>query len=65
MLSDGSAVRISTGHYQTPNGVTLEGLGVTPDVIVEVDEETYYDIYYDRAANDPQLDAAIAAVTQK
>ncbi len=64
-LSDGSAVRISTGHYQTPNGVTLEGLGVTPDVIVEVDEETYYDIYYDRADNDPQLQAAISAVTEK
>ncbi len=64
-LSDGSAVRISTGHYQTPNGVTLEGLGVTPDVIVEVDEEIYYDIYYDRAENDPQLQAAISAVTEK
>ncbi len=65
VLSDGSAVRISTGHYQTPNGVTLEGLGVTPDVIVEVDDETYYDIYYDRAEVDPQLDAAILAVTKK
>ncbi|MBE6984073.1 MAG: S41 family peptidase [Ruminococcaceae bacterium] len=62
VLSDGSAVRISTGHYQTPNGVTLEGLGVTPDIVVEVDDETYYDIYYDRAEDDPQLDAAISAV---
>ncbi len=64
-LSDGSAVRISTGHYQTPNGVTLEGLGVTPDEIVEVDEETYYNIYYDRAEDDPQLQTAISAVTAK
>lgn len=40
-LSDGSAVAVSTGHYQTPNGVTLAGVGVTPDVVVEVDDETY------------------------
>lgn len=63
-LSDGSAIAISTGHYQTPNGVTLEGVGVTPDVVVEVDDQTYYDLYYDRVekANDVQLQAAIAAL---
>ena len=63
-LSDGSAIAISTGHYQTPKGVTLEGVGVTPDIIVEVDEETYYDIYYDRlsAQEDAQLQAAIASL---
>lgn len=63
-LSDGSAIAVSVGHYQTPKGVTLEGIGVTPDVIVEVDEETYYDIYYDRleAEKDAQLQAAIASL---
>ncbi|MBE6927731.1 MAG: S41 family peptidase [Ruminococcaceae bacterium] len=63
-LSDGSAIRISTGHYQTPNGVSLEGVGVTPDVIVEVDEETYYAIYNGELAPklDEQLQAAISAV---
>ena len=65
-LSDGSAIAISTGHYQTPNGVTLEGLGVTPDVIVEVDDETYLALYYDEVEkeNDAQLQAAIAALTE-
>ncbi len=64
VLSDGSAVRISTGHYQTPNGVTLEGIGVTPDIIVEVDEERYYDLYYGRVEypDDEQLQAAIFAL---
>ena len=63
-LSDGSAIAISTGHYQTPKGVTLEGIGVTPDIEIEVDLETYYDLYYGRltAENDEQLQAAIAAV---
>lgn len=63
-LSDGSAIAISTGHYQTPHGVTLADVGVTPDVIVEVDEETYMNIYYEKIAraDDAQLQAAIAAL---
>ena len=64
MLSDGSAVAVSTGHYQTPNGVTLTDIGVTPDEIVEVDEETYLAIYYEtlEKADDLQLQRAISAV---
>lgn len=64
VLSDGSAISVSTGHYQTPNGVTLEGIGVTPDVVVEVDDETYYYLYYGKVdfADDEQLQAAISAV---
>lgn len=63
-LSDGSAIAISTGHYQTPNGVTLAGVGVTPDVIVEVDDDTYLSLYYEQVekADDAQLQAAISAL---
>lgn len=66
VLSDGSAVAVSVGHYQTPNGVTLEGIGVTPDEIVEVDEETYYAIYYGEVekTEDVQLQAAISALAE-
>lgn len=65
-LSDGSAIAISTGHYQTPNGVTLEGLGVTPDIIVEIDDETYLSLYYGELEKeeDQQLLAAIDALKQ-
>jgi len=61
LLSDGSAVAISTGHYSTPNGVNLEGVGITPDVVVEVDEETYTKIYLGNLTGeeDPQLKAAL------
>lgn len=60
-LSDGSAVSVSTGHYSTPKGVNLEGVGITPDMVVEVDQATYTAIYsatlsYDE---DPQLQAAL------
>ncbi len=60
-LSDGSAVAISTGHYSTPNGVNLEGVGVTPDVAVDVDQETYVNIYLQTISEgeDPQLQAAL------
>lgn len=63
-LSDGSAIAISTGHYQTPNGVTLADVGVTPDVVVEVDEETYLNLYYEKVerSDDAQLQAAIEAL---
>lgn len=64
LLSDGSAVGVSTGRYTTPNGVDLEGVGLTPDVIVEVDEETYAKIYAGilDPMEDPQVLAAINAL---
>ena len=63
-LSDGSAVALSVGKYFTPNCVSLAGVGITPDVTVEVDEDTYAAIY-GRAlelSEDPQLQAAISAL---
>lgn len=64
LLSDGSAVAVSTGHYQTPNGVTLADVGVTPDITVEVDDETYAALYYEQVekADDAQLQTAISAL---
>lgn len=64
LLSDGSAVHISTGKYYTPNGVSLVGVGITPDRVVEVSDETYADIYYSRLdpEQDAQLQEAIASV---
>lgn len=63
-LSDGSAVALSVGKYFTPNGVSLAGVGITPDVTVEVDEDTYAAIYGSvlEPSEDPQLQAAISAL---
>ncbi len=60
-LSDGSAVALSIGKYFTPKGVSLAETGVTPDVIVPVDEEIAAGIYYDMLdpSEDPQLQAAV------
>ncbi len=60
-LSDGSAVALSIGKYFTPNGISLEGVGIQPDVEVPVDEETKLAIYYDQmdTKSDPQILAAM------
>ena len=63
-LNDGSAVALSIGKYYTPTGVSLEGVGITPDVEVVVDESTYADIYYGQLQpqEDPQIQAALNAL---
>lgn len=63
-LSDGSAVALSTGKYFTPNGLSLEGVGIEPDVPVTVTDEQYSGIYYDQLTpeEDPQIQAALEAL---
>ena len=66
-LPDGSAVALSTGKYYTPKGVNLsEAGGLTPDVAVEMNNETKAKLYGGILSyeEDPQLQAAIAALTK-
>lgn len=65
-LSDGSAVTLSVGKYYTPNGVSLAGVGLTPDVEEIVDEETADEIYAGTLEpdEDPQILAAIKALVK-
>ena len=61
-LNDGSAVGLSVGKYYTPNGVCLADVGgLTPDIVVEVDDETFASIYAGilEPEDDPQIQAAI------
>ncbi len=64
-LSDGSAVGLSVGRYTTPNNVSLIDVGITPDVVVEVEEELFYEIYYGNVSweEDPQIQAALDVLT--
>lgn len=56
-LTDGTAIKITTAHYYTPNGTDIHGVGITPDVVVEDDKETE-DV-------DEQLQAAMDVLTGK
>lgn len=60
-LSDGSAVALSSGTYYTPNGVSLANVGITPDLMVEMEDEDFAALYYDQLepADDNQLQAAL------
>ena len=42
-LSDGSAVKLTISNYFTPNGNNIHGIGIIPDVEVELDVDKYYD----------------------
>lgn len=51
-LSAGSTLKVTTAHWYTPEGTSINLEGIKPDVEVEM---TYDDI---NASRDPQLDAA-------
>ena len=63
-LQDGSAVALSVGKYTTPKGVSLQDVGITPEILVDVDDETYYKIYAGLLTpeEDPQIQAAVEAI---
>ena len=63
-LNDGSAVGLSVGKYFTPKGVSLaEEGGIVPDVVVEVDDETFMAIY--AGTMDPLADPQILAAMEE
>lgn len=52
-LSNGGAVRLSIARWVTPDGLSVEEVGLTPDVVVELDPQS---------VDDSQLEAAIRAL---
>lgn len=43
-LPDGSGLSITIRKYYTPNGTSIHGIGITPDVVIELPEE-YQEMY--------------------
>ena len=52
-LSDGGTARITIAKWLTPNGRTIDKIGLTPDVVVTMTQDDY------TAGRDPQLEAAV------
>lgn len=48
-LEDGSALKITIQKYFTPNGNYIHGVGIEPDVVVEVDPESETDVQLEKA----------------
>jgi carboxyl-terminal processing protease len=55
-LSNGASVKITIAKWYTPNGLSIQGNGITPDIVVE---RTEADI---NANKDPQLDKAVELI---
>lgn len=66
-FTDGSAVGLSVGRYYTGHGNNLEGVGLTPDVEVRLDEESDALLYNGmlEPENDAQLQAALSYLMDK
>jgi carboxyl-terminal processing protease len=52
-LSDGSIMRVTIARWYTPGDRTIEGEGLTPDLVVEISDAQ------SEAGSDPQLEAAL------
>jgi carboxyl-terminal processing protease len=48
-LSDGSGLKFTTAKYFLPSGVSIDGVGVIPDIEVELTPEDTEDLQLDRA----------------
>lgn len=58
-LSDGSAVNLSVEEYFTPQGNSLAGVGIAPDVEVALSEAQAAEFYFLAPQDDPQLQKAV------
>jgi len=57
-LADGSSLKVTVAAWLTPNGRTIDGQGIEPDIVVDYTQEDY-----DNNA-DPQLDRALSEINQ-
>ncbi len=59
-------VKMTTDAYYTPNGVCIQGVGITPDLVVDLPDELK-DVSVDLLdpAKDTQLQAAINVFAQQ
>ncbi|MCA9348985.1 S41 family peptidase [Candidatus Saccharibacteria bacterium] len=57
-LDNGQLLKITTGHWFTPNGRGIDKEGIAPDVEVELTDKDY------DAGRDPQLDKALELIKQ-
>lgn len=64
-LRDGTGVKITTAKYFTPHGRSIHGVGLAPDFLVEMDEETAARIGMLPPEEDVQLQIGLRVVRGK
>ena len=62
-LADGAGLKLTTAKYLTPSGRSINGVGITPDVVVDLPKDTH-PVDPDAPGN-PQLQKAIEVLKSK
>lgn len=61
-LTDGTGIKITVSEYFTPSGVNIHGIGIEPDVYIEMPEDAMYGYeYYDQ---DVQLQKGVEIIKE-
>lgn len=63
-LPDGSGLKLTISEYFTPNGINIHGIGIEPDIVLELPEDIE-EIGVDNLSQDNQLKKAIEVVKSK
>lgn len=62
-FSDNTALKVTIAKYYSPNGVNIQGTGITPDIAVTYPDDLKKQTYDE--AKDPQLNKAIEQMKEK
>lgn len=62
--NDGSAIKLTISEYFTPNGTNIHGVGIEPDIVVELPDDVEY-IGVENLEEDLQLQKAIEVLKEK
>ncbi|MEA2015538.1 MAG: S41 family peptidase [Actinomycetota bacterium] len=54
-LSDGSGIKFTTAKYFLPSGISVEGVGVKPDIVVELELDAEEDVQLNRAIEEMEI----------
>jgi carboxyl-terminal processing protease len=54
-LSDGSGIKFTTAKYFLPSGISVEGIGVKPNIVVKLELDAEKDIQLDRAIEEMEV----------
>lgn len=63
-LKDGSGLKLTVSEYFTPNGINIHGIGIEPDIVVELNEDVER-MGPDNLSEDNQLQKAIEVLKNK
>ncbi len=63
-MPDGSALKITISKYYSPNGYSINDVGITPDYVVPFDEMMYGSAYNLPIEEDTQLQKAIEILSE-